>query len=95
MPAQAPNISPCHERSGRVPCQLLEPLGALVVWRVRGAPVDTAGALCVQPGTGEGRSGLQCIEIISVLLSPGRGAVRGQMVFLSDLVALSGSSAAE
>lgn len=41
--------------------------------------------------SGEGHSGLQCIEIISLLLSPGRGAVCGQMVFLSDLVAVSSS----
>lgn len=39
----------------------------------------------------EGHSGLQRIETISLLLSPGRGAACGQMVFLSDLVAVSSS----
>lgn len=65
---------------------------------------DAALPSSLQPGPSERREMLACswggggmdgglrrVGIISLLLPPGRGAVLGQMVFLSDLVALSDS----
>lgn len=102
----APNPSPCSLCFGKLSRLLLEALGAVVMWRLpqwgclasaRGRGPQ-GGDAAVPPsiswrgaGAVERDGGLWCVAVISLLLSPGRGAVLGQMVFMSDLVSLSDS----
>lgn len=99
--------SPLPGRGGRLPQPRCCLPGAASPARGTGGVSpggDAALPSSLQPGPSKRREMLACswggggmdgglrrVGIISLLLPPGRGAVLGQMVFLSDLVALSDS----